>query len=398
MSRRKSSTAVANKGKATTSTRPQPEPKPELKNPPSSPDAIENKALNDEGMINSQWEPGQLCLTILACLAVMHTFYFAKAVLMPISIAVVLFFLLSPAVRFLVHWGIPEIAAATMVVLASTLAIGLAGAGLFGPASEWIAEAPSTLQKAQDKLQFLIRPIHRMNQATDEAAEIASQGNDKVQKVTIQQPKVSDAIVNTTASVLAGASITVVMLFMLLAMGHRTLNTIVGMVPKIRDKREVVNLVRDIEKGISGYLLTVTAINVVLGIVIGSVMGLIGLPNPLLIGIMAAALNFIPFVGCFAGASIVFLIGIVSLESAGMALLAPLSYLAINALEGNVITPLLVGRSLQLNPAIVFFAIILWGWAWGIGGVFIAVPLLGIFKITCDHFTQLKPVGRFLGG
>ncbi len=75
-----------------------------------------------------------------------------------------------------------------------------------------------------------------------------------------------------------------------------------------------------------------------------------------------------------------------------------MAYLLINALEGNVITTMILGRSMKLNPPIVFISIIFWGWVWGIGGVLIAVPLLGIAKIACDHFDRLQPVARILSG
>lgn len=352
---------------------------------------------DDKDVGNWSWEPGQLSLMILAGLAILHTLYFAKAVLFPVSLAFVLFFLLSPVVRFLTRLYVPEILAATIVVLSATLLVALAALALFGPASDWVAEAPETLQKARERLSFLIEPITQMDAATDKAAALATDEED-VEKVVVKQPGVSNAIVNTTANIAAATGITFVMLFMMLAMSHRTLNTIVELVPNVKDKRAVVELVREVERGISGYLITVSTINIVLGIVIGIAMALIGLPDPLLLGIMAGTLNFIPFIGCFAGAGITFLIAIVSLESTGMAMLAPAVYIAINSLEGNVITPMMLGRRMELNPAIVFLGIVIWGWAWGIGGALLSVPMLGILKITCDHFVKLKPVARFLAG
>ncbi|WP_166819708.1 AI-2E family transporter [Thalassoroseus pseudoceratinae] len=344
-----------------------------------------------------EWKPGQLSLVILTGLAILHTLYFAKAVLFPVTLAFVLFFLFSPIVRFLTRLHLPEIVSATIVVLSASLCIGLVAAALFGPASDWVEQAPETLQKARERLSFLIKPISQMNEATDKAAAIASEKED-VEKVVLEQPGVSNAIVNTTANIVAGAAITIVMLFMMLAMSHRTLNTIVELMPNVHDKRGVVELVRDVEQGISSYLITVTTINLVLGIVIGIAMALLGLPDTVLIGIMAGTLNFVPFVGCFAGAGITFLIAVVTLNSTGMAVLAPIIYISINSLEGNVITPMLLGRRMELNPAIVFLGIVIWGWVWGIGGALISVPLLGILKITCDHFVKLKPIARFLNG
>ncbi|MCA9022113.1 MAG: AI-2E family transporter, partial [Planctomycetaceae bacterium] len=170
------------------------------------------------------------------------------------------------------------------------------------------------------------------------------------------------------------------------------------LMPTLTDKRGLVTMIRSVEHGISQYLVTITAINIGLGIIIGTVMWLLGLPDPVLLGIMAATLNFIPFVGAFIGAAVTFLIGIVYLNTPAEAVIGPLMYIVINTLEGNVITPMILGRSMKLNPALVFICIIFWGWAWGVGGILLAVPLIGMVKISCDDFESLQPVARILSG
>ncbi len=130
---------------------------------------------------------------------------------------------------------------------------------------------------------------------------------------------------------------------------------------------------------------------------IGTVLGLLGFPDPILLGIMAMMLNYIPFLGCLAGTTVTFLIGVVYVDAPVMALAGPGLYLLINMLEGNVITPMILGQSMKLNPPVVFLFIVFWGWVWGIGGILIAVPLLGILKIIFQHLEQSKPLARFIG-
>jgi predicted PurR-regulated permease PerM len=151
-----------------------------------------------------------------------------------------------------------------------------------------------------------------------------------------------------------------------------------------------------IERGISQYLLTFTAINVCLGIVIGTGMWLIGMPNPVLWGVMAGCLNFMPYIGAFVGSGVVFLVAALSFDSMGQALLAPAIYAAANTIEGNVITPLILGRSMRLNPIFIFLSVVLWGWMWGVGGALIAVPLLAMTKIACAHSRRLQSVATLL--
>ncbi|QDV49772.1 AI-2E family transporter [Gimesia fumaroli] len=343
---------------------------------------------------------GRVSLAILATLAIVHALYFARSILIPIALAIVLFFLLAPVVRFLSKPKlISESIAAAAVVLVLSLTITFAGTFLADPVSDWLADAPETFRKAEQKLRFIIDPVDKIDKASERVSDIAAGGKrDDVVKVSVQQPPVTSYLLSSTVNFLAGATITVVLVYLLLAMGHRTLNSVVELMPTLKDKRGFVTMIRNVEQGISRYLLTITTINIVLGIVVGTVLGLLGLPDPFLLGIMVATLNFIPFVGAFVGASVTFLIGVVYLQTPVEAIIGPLIYLGINTLEGNVITPMILGRSLKLNPALVFICIIFWGWVWGIGGILLSVPLIGMIKISCDHFKFLQPVARLLSG
>ncbi len=171
-------------------------------------------------------------------------------------------------------------------------------------------QRPDTLQQAEQKLRFLGKPVDTIDKATEKVSDLASgTKNDGVIRVAIDQPPVSSYLLNATMNILAGLTITVALVYLLLAMGHRTLNSIVELMPTMQDKRGIVAMIRNVEQGISGYLMTVTAINIGLGVVIGTVLGLLGFPDPVLLGIMAGVLNFIPYIGCVIGTAVTFLIG-----------------------------------------------------------------------------------------
>jgi predicted PurR-regulated permease PerM len=126
-------------------------------------------------------------------------------------------------------------------------------------------------------------------------------------------------------------------------------------------------------------------------------MYLIGMPNPILWGVMAGFLNFVPFLGAVAGIGIVGLVALLTFETPALILLPPVTYLALTTLEAQFVTPALLARRLILNPVAVFLALIAWTWLWGIAGALMAVPLLAVFKICCDHIEPLNPVGTLLG-
>ncbi len=108
-------------------------------------------------------------------------------------------------------------------------------------------------------------------------------------------------------------------------------------------------------------------------------------------------LEFIPYVGSTMMMVILLLLGLTTFDSVGQALLVPGSYLAINVIQSNIVSPMVLGRRLTLNPVAIFIGLVFWWWIWGVPGAFIAVPLLATFKIFCDHIETLAPIGEFLG-
>jgi predicted PurR-regulated permease PerM len=126
-------------------------------------------------------------------------------------------------------------------------------------------------------------------------------------------------------------------------------------------------------------------------------MYLIGMPNPVLWGVMAGFLVFLPYLGPLIGISIITIVAFLTFNSIGRILLAPAIYIALETLQGQIITPIVLGVRFALNPVAVFVWLIFWGWMWGIIGALLGFPMLAVFKILCDHIQPLAPIGDFLG-
>ncbi len=188
-----------------------------------------------------------------------------------------------------------------------------------------------------------------------------------------------------------------ILLFFLLASGDLFLRKLVNILPNFHDKKLAVEISREIENNISRYLVTITLINICFGAAVGTCMYLLGLPNPLLWGVMAGLLHFIPFLGSLIGISIVTMVAAVTLDSLAMIVLVPAIYLSLNLIQEYLIVPIVLGRRLLLNPVVVFLWLIFWGWLWGIPGALMAVPLLAVLKIVCDHVKQFSAVAEFIG-
>ena len=140
-----------------------------------------------------------------------------------------------------------------------------------------------------------------------------------------------------------------------------------------------------------------TLINVGVGVAVGVGVWLLQMPNPVLWGVLACVLTYIPYLGAVVGIGILGLAALLAFDDLGHALAVPGVYLVVSFLEGNFITPLVLGRRLTLNPVVIFVGLLFWFFLWGIPGALLAVPILAICKIVCDHVDTLAPIGEFFG-
>jgi predicted PurR-regulated permease PerM len=269
---------------------------------------------------------------------------------------------------------------------------------LSGPASEWIERAPDTVKDIEYKLQKFMKPVEEVSKATKQAEALTKiEKEGKAQTITIEEPSFMKILLGQTWEFIIGLALVIILLYFLLASGDLFLFKLIKVLPRLEDKKRTIEIARQTESDISLYLITVTIINVILGAFIGLAMLLLGMPNPILWGVMAGFLNFIPYLGAIVGISVVGLVALTTFENLGHCFLVPASYFVINALEGNFVTPMMLGRRLALNPVVIFISLIFWSWLWGIPGALIAVPITAVFKIICDHIEPLAPIGEFLG-
>ena len=186
------------------------------------------------------------------------------------------------------------------------------------------------------------------------------------------------------------------LLLFLLSSGDLFYAKIVRAMPTFSDKKKALGIALDIERELSRYLGTIALINAGLGICVGLALWAIGIPNPILWGVLAGVLNFIPYIGSLIGVALVGTIALGTMPTLSHAALAPLAYFALTTIEGQFVTPVLVGRRLALNPVTLFLGIAFWGWLWGVIGMLFAVPLMVAVKIFCSHIDGLATISDFL--
>lgn len=336
--------------------------------------------------------PPSWVLALVGILALTHLLIFARSVLIPVAIALVLYFILSPIVRALQRFvRLPAVVGAGLVLAVSLVLCSYGIYRLAEPAQEWMGRAPSSLRELRDKARRLREPVERVSEAAAEVENLTRMGDDEGgQEVVVQQPSLGDNLWLGTQRFVAGATATALLLYFFLASGERFFGKVLRLLAR---RRGLVSSdwLRGAERQVSTYLATITTINVTLGVVVAAAMALLGLPNPILWGVMAAAVNFVPYLGPLVAAVILAFVSILTFEHLGRALAPPFVYVALTSFEGMLITPLVLGRRLSLSPVVIILWLFLWSWMWDIVGAFLAVPLLVIVKTFGEHLESLAP-------
>ena len=323
--------------------------------------------------------------------------YVSGSIAVPIICAFLLNLLLQPAMKLLVGLRIPKSIAAVLLILVFLGGLGLVCVTISTPAAEWISKGPEGLTKLQDRISSLMSPIEAVRQVSKEVDIIATGSDAAAAAPASTALGVSTMLFSGTRAIATGLGTLVLLLFFLLVTGDLFLRRLVEVLPTLSNKKQAVDIAREIERNISTYLVTITMMNAGVGVATGILTYLCGVPNPSLWGAMAFALNYLLILGPLGLMVILFLVGLVTFDTFTQAMVPVVGYLVIHIVEGAV-TPMLVARKFELNPVIVIISLVFWYWMWGISGALVSVPLLTSFKIVCDRIESLMPLGHFLGG
>jgi predicted PurR-regulated permease PerM len=339
-------------------------------------------------------------LGIIAGALVLYTLYFSSTVAIPLVLACMFNLVLTPVVLALARVRIPAPVGAGLVVLFVLLVVGLGVLTLAQPAADWLRRLPYVIDQLADRLDFVQVPAKQLKEAEEALTNLGASAPDTATQVVVMPRAITlrEMLFNETSRFMIGAGTTLVLLYFMLAMGDKFLRRLVAALPDFGTKKQVVEIAHQLQSDMSHYLLTVSVINVAFGAIVAGAMFATGMPNPLLWGVMAGILNYVPFLGHTVSAIIIAVVALLSFPELGTAFIPPGLFIVIAALEGNVITPMILARRLTLNPVAVVAALLIWGWMWGIVGLLLAVPLLVVAKIACDKIEPLHPVGEFLGG
>jgi len=338
-----------------------------------------------------------LALWGIFALLLLFSLYFARSVALPVALAGLGSLVLAPLVRVLRRMRVPPPISAAVLLLGLLASLLYGVWALSGPAADWMQRAPESAREVERKLRFLRQPVAVVSQATQEVERAAQLGAAPDPRAVVVQPySLSDVLLDQTQGFLSGLLVTGILLFFLLSSPDDFLEKVVNLAPRLRDKKRIVAAAREIESEVSTYLLVISAINAGFGLSVGVALYAIGVPNAALWGVLAFVTNYVPYVGAFALAVVLGAVGVLSFETPWQMALPALVFVALNAIESNVVTPFTLGSRLTLSPVVVFVWVILWSWLWGVPGGIIAVPLLAAGKIALQHVPQVAPLARLL--
>lgn len=334
----------------------------------------------------------------LFVLAGLYTLYFARAILIPVALAVILSWILSPAVRGLKRrLRLPTPWGAALVVGGLVASMGYGVGSLAQPAKEWIDKAPGMLRQVEIKLRDIRESVKEVSEITEKAEQITGQNGGGKAAVAVAQPSLFSRTLVATPAFLASVISTLILTYLLLAYGGALTRRFVRMLPTVAEKRATIKVARAFQRDIARYLFLMTVLSVGLGLVSGLALQWLGMPNPVLWAVMIAVLNYVPYLGAALCLIILTPVAILSIDPLGQALLVPAVFLVLNIIEGELLTTIVVGKYFTLNPIVVFLGILFWGWLWGVAGALIAVPILVSFRIFCMHVPALRPLCDLIG-
>jgi predicted PurR-regulated permease PerM len=323
-------------------------------------------------------------ITGLFALAILASLYFMRDMVVPVILAWVVANILLPVVSRMEKRGMPRIASVIFVTLALVAVLLSIIALLSLPLTYWLGRATELGALIKDKLQLMSQPLAFMTEMLTAIGQATGQGGGGTLRVEESTNIVGGIVGILTPAVSQGILFLGALIFYLVYQ-KQIKSKVVLVLPSRNARLTALKILADVEKNTTVYFGTFTIVNICLGIVTAGLAYAVGLPNPMLWGVLAGVVNYIPYIGVAIMVVVLFVIGLFTFPAVSQATIAPLIYIAMTTIEGHFITPTLMGRRMTLNPFAVFLAIGFWTWMWGPIGAFVAVPILMTLTVTFRH-------------
>ncbi len=326
-------------------------------------------------------------LTSLLIISVVTILYAAKAFFLPVVAAFVVGTMLSPAANFLERHQIPRALSAVLIVSGVCAGITFAVGLISSPVMDWAGRLPELAALLREKLHLFDRPIALWHQLAAMLGASDTFGTAPFQMPSLDWVKPALEFLPPTFTEFL---LFVATLILFIASWRDLRRALVMTFTDHESRLTALRVLNAIEEHLGAYLLTVTLINLGVGVATGLICWIAGMPNPAGLGALAATLNYLPIIGPVAMFAVLAVVSVIAFSTVGAALIAPLAFGGLTFLEGHFITPTIIGRRLELNALAVFLSLAFWTWLWGPMGGFLSSPLLIVLLIVRDHASQSR--------
>jgi predicted PurR-regulated permease PerM len=357
---------------------------------------------------------------VLAVLGVVAALYFARAIFLPLALAILLTFLLAPVVRLLRDWGLPKAPAVVLVVLVSSIVILGMGALVAQQMRQFAQNLPEyqfnietkigslraaagggTLERVSSFFRDINQEIQKKEKTTQAPQPQPKEGPPNPIPVEMRQPEptpvqVIRQVLEPLVEPLTTAGLVVIFVIFFL-LQRQDLRARLIRLAGSHDLQRTTDAINDGAYRLSRYFLAQTMLNVLFGTIVGVGLTFIGVPNPVLFGILAALLRFVPYLGAFIAAALPITLAIAVDPGWSMALLTAALFLVLEPLVGQVLEPLVYGHSTGLTPVAIIIAATFWTWLWGPIGLLLSTPLTVCLGVVGRHIPGLEFLDIMIG-
>jgi predicted PurR-regulated permease PerM len=326
--------------------------------------------------------------------------YVAHAAFIPVALALLFALILSGPVEALHKTHIPRSVSASLILVLVLTALVAIVASMWTPAQGWFARAPQTMAMIKRKINPVARVINHMDELRKDAGAMGTQGRaaTSVPAAAVVATESAPALIlDVGGPAIAGVLTFLIVTLFLLTGGPPMMARMTAAFADNLNASYVLHIIDKVRAEVGHFYVTTTLINVALGTATGFAMWAWGMPTPYLWGAMAAVLNFIPYAGAGTTLLVITLVAVVSFDTLGHILGVAGTYVALAAIEGQIVQPLLVGRRMELNPLLVFLGLWFGGLFWGIAGIILATPALVALKVIAENTKSGRPMMEFLG-
>jgi predicted PurR-regulated permease PerM len=369
---------------------------------PSEPDRI---------LLHMPVDIRSMSLVVLALFAGLFILHWAKAVLIPVMLGILMSYALSPVVNWLEHRRIPRWASAAVLLFSIIGSIGWTAWSLSDDAAELVQSLPTAAQKltgvlrqrtgtAPGPLETVQKAAAQLEMAARGEAEASARG---VTRVIIEPARfnIKDYLWSGTigfVALMGQATVVLFLAYFLILSGdtfRRKMLKLAG--PSLSSKKVTLQALHEVTDQIQRYLQVQLLVSAIVGLLTWVALAMLGLENAAVWGIFAGVLNLIPYVGTVVTAGLSAMVAFLQFGTVDMALLVGGASFIIHAITGNLLTPLLTSHASRMSPVAIFVGMLAWGWLWGVWGLLLGVPILMMVKAVCDRVDDFKPIGEFLG-